>query len=312
VLSKVPFSAPLARLAQIQGHLHAYAVRPSLHRVTMREFVTEEWRALAAAKGLTDFDAVWQLEIGWFEEPNKRRGGWSGVSRFESASPESGATAVFVKRQQNHVSRTWRHPLRGITTFRREFENLQWLQDLDIPTLDVLYFAERVHDGDRQAILITRELTGYVSFQDYQLEWLEHGLPEPAVWRKLLYKLADIAQRMHLNHVQHNCLMPKHVFISHLEGEMDIRVIDLEKAKRSVTVRHALFRDLDTFNRRAPCLSTSDRLRFLLAYCGEKRVNSRVRAIWKRLGAMMERKSGDQQDVQEVRGNGAVRPRRLS
>jgi hypothetical protein len=203
---------------------------------------------------------------------------------------DGNSSALFIKRQQNHTTRTWRHPLLGINTFRREFENLQWLHAVGVPTLDVLFFAERVVDGDRRAILISRELTGYRSFEDYMAYWKQHGFPEKPVWRRLLQKLAGIAAHMHQHHIKQNCFLPKHVFIGGLDGELDIRLIDFEKAKRSLTVRDAMIRDLDTFNRRSPDLRATDRLRFLLAYCGQKRPDARVRSIWKQLMTNLHKK----------------------
>jgi len=249
----------------------------------MRDFIADEWPVLARAAGLDDFESIWQLDIGWFEEPNQRRGGWSGVSRLEVELPDGSHTAVFIKRQLNHVTRTWRHPLGGITTFRREFENLQRLQVAGVPTLEVLYFAEREARGERRAILISRELTGYSSFEDCMTYWQQHGFPEKPVWRQLTDRLAGIARRMHHHHMQQNCFLPKHVFIGEVDGAMDIRLIDFEKAKRTLTTEAAMLRDLDTFNRRSPGLRKTDRLRFLLAYHERDRVDPRVRKTWERL-----------------------------
>lgn len=257
-----------------------------------REFLTDEWRYLARAGVLNDFEAIWRQDIGWFEEPNQRRGGWSGVSRFEVRLPDGRNTAVFIKRQQNHVTRTWRHPFFGITTFRREFENLQWLKAAGVPTLDVLYFAEREVDRERQAILISRELTGYASLEDCMLRWQQHGFPERPVWHQLIHQLAGIARQMHRHHIQQNCFLPKHVFIGGLDSQIDIRLIDFEKAKRTLTVERAMLRDLDTFNRRSPGLRATDRLRFLLAYCGQDHVDARVRSVWRQLTVRMLKKQG--------------------
>jgi hypothetical protein len=83
--------------------------------------------------------------------------------------------------------------------------------------------------------------------------------------------------------MQQNCFLPKHVFIGEVDGEMDIRLIDFEKAKRTLTTGAAMLRDLDTFNRRSPGLRTTDRLRFLLAYHERDRADARVRKTWERL-----------------------------
>ena len=45
----------------------------------MKEYQANDWEQLAHSNGLDSFDAIWTLDIGWFEEPNQRRGGWSGV-----------------------------------------------------------------------------------------------------------------------------------------------------------------------------------------------------------------------------------------
>ena len=256
----------------------------------MQNYVASEWEPVARANGLDSFDAIWALDIGWFEEPNERRGGWSGVSRCEVELSDGHQGGIFIKRQQNHTTRSWLHPFRGITTFRREFQNLMHLQCYGVPTLDVLYFAERTIDGDRRAILISRELAGYASLEDCVAYWKQHGIPEKKVWHEMIHRLAGIARHMHRHRMQQNCFFPKHVFIGELDGEMDIRLIDFEKAKRTLRVEHAMLRDLDTFNRHSSGIKTTDRLRFLLASLEKDRVDSRVRKTWNKLVALMRRK----------------------
>jgi hypothetical protein len=257
----------------------------------MRDYVASDWEAVARAHGLDSFESIWALDIGWFEEPNQRRGGWSGVSRHELKLPDGRLEGIFIKRQQNHTTRSWWHPFEGILTFRREFDNLQKLKKFDVPTLDVLYYAERVVDGDRRAILISRELSGYISFEECVADWVQNGWPDKAAWHDLIQRLAAIARHMHQHRMQQNCFLPKHVFLGEVDGKPDLRLIDFEKAKRRLTVESAMVRDLDTFNRRSPAFRTTDRLRFLLAYHEQPRVNARVRKTWKKLVALLHRKS---------------------
>jgi hypothetical protein len=87
----------------------------------MNDYTAAEWKGIFAFNGLRTFDDFWKLEAKWFEEPNKRRGGWSGVARCELKLPEGGKAAVFLKRQENHITRTFTHPIRGLSTFVREF-----------------------------------------------------------------------------------------------------------------------------------------------------------------------------------------------
>jgi len=256
----------------------------------IQDYRASDWPSMAAANGLDSFEAIWALDIGWFEVPNVRRGGWSGVSRLEVTCADGRSEAIFIKRQENHETFSWRHPFRGITTFRREFQNLMMLQSFAVPTLDVLYFAERNVGSDRRAILVSRELTGYSSLEDCMTYWQQQGFPDKAIWHETIQRIAAVARRMHRHRIQQNCFLPKHVFIGELHGQMDVRLIDLEKAKRRWTVERALVRDLDTFNRRSPGIRTTDRLRFLLAYHETDRVNARVRKTWNQLLALVRMK----------------------
>jgi hypothetical protein len=212
------------------------------------------------------------------------------VSRLELVSPDGHHEAIFIKRQENHETFSWRHPFKGISTFRREFRNLVRLQAVGVATLDLLYFAERNVAGDRRAILVTRELTGYKPLDRCLAYWRQHGLPKGVVWHETLQRLAAIARAMHRHRIQHNCFHPKHIFLGELHGQVDVRLIDLEKAKRCWSRERAMLRDLDSLNRRVKTIRNTDRLRFLLAYHEVDRVNDRVRKTWNRLFALYRKK----------------------
>ena len=259
----------------------------------MKDYLPRNWQTLLAADGLDNFDALWSLDIGWYEPRNERRGGWSGVSRCELESRQGEHVGIFIKRQENHVSRTWAHPVRGIPTFRREFRNLLRYRTCGVPTLEPVYYAERRVDGSRRAILITRELAGYTSLQHCQENWSAQGRPAAPLRRDMLRRLAAVVCRLHRQRLQHNCLYPKHVFIGGSDDNVDVRLIDLEKTKRRLSRARAMLRDLDTLNRRSTGWSRTDRLRFLLAYLGQERVNVRVRRAWKKLVARAASKVTD-------------------
>jgi len=256
----------------------------------MKDFVAAGWSQILAANGLDSFAALWALDIGWFEAPNERRGGWSGVSRCDLQLPGGGSTGIFVKRQQDHVYRSLRHPLRGRLTFAREFSNLLRYRALGIPTLEPLYFAMREQEGHRRAILVTRELTGYAPLVHDVKRWQGDGFPTRVQRRELI-----AAAQLHRHHLQHNCFYPKHLFVGQVDGRVDIRIIDLEKTKWRLSRTRASLRDLDTLNRHAPGWSRTDRLRFLLAYYQVERVDARVRNTWQRLAARLRSKQARRQ-----------------
>ena len=260
----------------------------------MKDFIADGWQQILDGNGLDSFEALWALDTGWFEAPNKRRGGWSGVSRCDLDVPGGGSVGVFVKRQQDHVYRSPRHPLRGMLTFAREFDNLQHYRSLGIPTLEPLYFAVRKVDGQRRAILVTRELTDYASLDRCVEYWQAEGFPDMSQRRELIALLAATAAKLHRHHLQHNCFYPKHIFIGDEDGRADVRIIDLEKTKWRLSKTRASLRDLDTLNRHSPGWSRTDRLRFLLAYHEQRHVDARVRKTWNRLLALMRKKGRGQ------------------
>ena len=70
-----------------------------------------------------------QREFDWFEAPNRRRGGWSGVTRLvlnPDAAPQD-QQAVFLKIQQNHFYRAPSTFFLKRLSFAREFDALQAL-----------------------------------------------------------------------------------------------------------------------------------------------------------------------------------------
>ncbi len=249
----------------------------------MDDFIAADWLSVLRQQGLDSFDALWGLQADWFEPPNKRRGGWSGVVRIELPGPDGVSRGLFLKRQENHTRRTMLHPLKGEPTFVAEMRNIQYCQEAGVPALEPVYYAQRKVDGKWRAILMTEELLGYRSLWDLMLDWKEEGWGQSVALRKALIPVcAKVFQRLHRHRLVHNALHPKHVFVRN-SNEVSVRLIDLEKMRRRPFVSSAAFRDLDSFNRRAWWWSTTDRLRFFNAYRGVKRMGDRDRRLWQRL-----------------------------
>ena len=144
----------------------------------MDDFLADGWRAPLRAAGLDSFEALWALEVEWFEPLNRRRGGWSGVVRLTLQDVDGDARALFVKRQDNHLRRSLRHPIVGEPTLGVEMRNILALGRADVSTLRPVYYAQRRVDGRWRAILITEELAGYRPLDDWIADWREKG------WRR--------------------------------------------------------------------------------------------------------------------------------
>lgn len=256
----------------------------------MDEFSADGWRDLLAFNGLDSFDALWNLQVPWFEELNRCRGGWSGVSRCELMTPAGEKRGVFLKRQENHGTFSWCHPLRGIPTFLREFRLIQRYQAAAIPSLEPVYFGMRDHGKGHRAILMTAELAGFTSLDVLATARCQAGLPEPRDRRRILEAVAALTRKMHRCNIQHNCYYPKHIFIRADENVVEARVIDLEKSGwRAFPVLCAL-RDLDSLNRHASGWSRSDRMRFLMSYLEIARMTPYAKWLWRRLAARGHKK----------------------
>jgi tRNA A-37 threonylcarbamoyl transferase component Bud32 len=225
------------------------------------------------------FSDLWQLDVSWFEPPNTSRGGWSGVVKTRLKVNEQ-PISVFIKRQDKHLTRTWQHWLNGIPTFQKEYANIRRLQALDIPTLEPVYFGVQ----GTKAILVTKALDDFVS-----LDKLDKDALSPTQIQQLVTAIAEVIRAMHQQRLQHNCLYPKHIFVSQTQHGWNVRLIDLEKLRRCLRRETAQLRDLSSLLRHSDShWSLTERMRFFKRYVGETRLSPSSKALWKKVA----RKSG--------------------
>jgi hypothetical protein len=251
----------------------------------VKEYITPEWESILRFNDLDGFNSLWELQAEWFEPPNERRGGWSGVARIELDLPGGGREAVFLKRQENHTRRTFSNLIFGEPTFAGEIKNILLLSQAGVPTMDPLYYGQRKVDGKWRAILVTRELAGFRSLIELADEWNRGDWKKsiPAR-RKLITVLATVIRNMHEHKLVHNSLHPKHVFVRLTEGgPPEVALIDLEKMRRTISVKSAMLRDLDSLNRRAYAFGRTDRVRFLTSYFHCHKLNSEGKRVWRHL-----------------------------
>ncbi len=247
----------------------------------MNEFFGPNWQAILKHNNLDSFDSLWSLKTEWFEEPNIRRGGWSGVAKLTLTTPDNETVGVFIKRQKNHLSRTLWHPIKGISTFEKEFHTIKQLNKYQIPTLDLAYFNSQASNENIQAILITRELTGYQPLDSIKFTDGKATFSPTNSKKQLLHSVAQLANILHRYHFQHNCFYPKHIFIKPEAEGWSVKLIDLEKTKRTILKRSASIRDLSTLSRHAPDWSLRDRLYFFKAYVSEEKLSSKSKRLWR-------------------------------
>ena len=252
----------------------------------MKQYKSEQWLEILAFNDLDTYEKIWALKAEWFEEPNERRGGWSGVSRLELKLPSGGCVGVFLKRQENHVTPSISHPIRGLATFAVEFANISNFKKHNIPTLDTIFFAHWHSQGAQRALLMTEELAEYLPLSS--AEYRPGGVYVSSKEQKLALfcKLSALIRDMHAKGFKHDCLYLKHVFAKQLPaGEVDLRLIDLEKVKKTPFKKGMVFRDLYSLHRHSDYWGVRDKLAFFKYYQQENRLSKSSKALIRKIEA---------------------------
>jgi len=211
------------------------------------------------------FERWWNAQGEWVEEPNLRRAGESGVKRLRLG--DSRLPLLYCKRQTGHLYRSLGHPF-GRPTALREYHALRALERLGIRVPRVVYCAAQRPQGQWRALLVTEELSGFVSLE----QWY-HGTARSvgeALRHQVLRRLAEMLARLHRAGWQHGCLYPKHIFVR-VEGEGDraqveVALLDLEKCRRRLSCRRASRRDMAQLRRHAEPMPDADWFRLEAEY----------------------------------------------
>jgi lipopolysaccharide kinase (Kdo/WaaP) family protein len=232
-------------------------------------FISSKFSNLLAKNKLDTFEKVWDHQVNWFEEPNQRRGGWSGVGRItlkdEKSNNEFGA---FLKKQNNHCRTSFLHPFKGVPTFQREFEMMRYLATKQVLAPEVLFFA-RNPSGSLETTLMTKELTGFLPLEELTEQLFQSKRPSLSEQNIVINAVAKFARHLHDVNIQHRSFYPKHIFINTVNGQVpEVAVIDLEKSRvnRIPFMRSVI--DLSVLNKHAKYWSQSRRMRFYLEYLG--------------------------------------------
>lgn len=215
------------------------------------------------AHGLGDFEALWAIPLEPVDAPNLERGGQSWVYRLQL-----GDAAYYLKRQVNHLSRSWRHPF-GEPTFAREFRAIRRYRALGVPALSAVFYGERRAAGEHRAILVTRALDGWSDLSSWLARWPSLAAPTR---QAILGAVGDLVRRLHAQGQVHGCLYPKHLFLRERAPDaFEACLIDLEKSRTLLLGRRDRLRDLDTLVRRGRGWTVDDVRQLLHGYLGGER-----------------------------------------
>lgn len=209
------------------------------------------WSGRIAEPVLSDFDNWWQANGQWVEPPNLRRGGDSGVRLIAR-----GNEVLYCKRQSGHLYRSLRHPW-GQPTALRELQAYRALAEIGLSVPQVVYGAARKTPAGWQALLVTRRLEGYCSLEEWYAGPAAKASGEQR--QAVLERLADCLARLHRHRWQHGCLYAKHIFVVvAADGSARVALIDLEKARRRLTIAGASQRDIGQLARHRGAMPAAD------------------------------------------------------
>jgi tRNA A-37 threonylcarbamoyl transferase component Bud32 len=236
----------------------------------MTDYLASADQALLQRHGLSDFDALWALQLDAVDEPNTGRGGWSSVFRLELEGK-----GFYLKRQSDYFTRSLQRPF-GEPTFAREFRNISRYQKLDIPALQAVFYGERKQGGEHRAILMTRALDEWTDLEQLLGRWAQMDAPQR---QAILQACGRLARTLHGAGQMHGCFYPKHIFLRERREGWQAQLIDLEKTRPLLFGMRDRVKDLEPLLRRARAWDDAD-VRLLLAAYLEQPEDSALVSTW--------------------------------
>ena len=178
-----------------------------------------------------------------------------------------------------------------------EWRALNLLHELGVRTMTPVAFGRMGRNPARiRSFLITEELTGTTSLEDFCATWAARP-PPPQRRRTLIEQLAGMVQRMHAHGVNHRDCYICHFHLDTSSGpeqlapdKLRLYVIDLHRAQmRRRTPRRWLIKDLAGlyFSALGIGLTRTDQCRFVAAY--EQKPLRQVLRTHKRFWERVER-----------------------
>ena len=244
-----------------------------------RLLVQQRWVELLSREGLGSFQDFMSTQIGEVlgQRTDRVR------MRIELNSPE-GKKVFYLKRYDR--SGWIRRLLMALgvcsrSRARRELTNICRLQKAGLATLVAAAAGESgVNEG---SFILVEELSGYQPLHEFLESFLAKS-DQTAILRskrELIRALAKYVRRLHARGLDHRDLYLCHFFLRPEEPAQSLRLIDLQRIKRSwgLRQRHGFIKDLAALNYSAnhSGISDTDRLRFALEYFGTHRLDVRQR-----------------------------------
>jgi hypothetical protein len=207
--------------------------------------------------GLESFEALWELPRQFVEPINRRRGGWSGVTKLSLPEPSGDVVHWYLKRQEQQKRYSWRYPL-GAPTFRYEIDALRLGLQRRWPAVELQAYGLAGQRASERAVMLTREIL-WPSLSIY-----EENLASLRAAHTALTAIGEQLYALHASGWQHGALFPNHMFVDLEQGRLQL--IDFERARRRVFATAAACADLTQLLRRTQWLEPASVLALLRPY----------------------------------------------
>lgn len=190
---------------------------------------------------------------------------------------EHGGKAYFIKL---HGGVGWREIFKCLSQGKRpvlgaanEYDAIRLLERIGVRTMTCRAFAERggLNPAARESFIVTDELAGKVSLEDFCRDWKTAPPPYP-LKRGLIEALAETCAKMHFAGLNHRDCYLCHFLLDRKElenGKISLYVLDLHRAEiRRRIPRRMRVKDLAGifFSAMDTGLGKRDALRFIAKY----------------------------------------------
>jgi heptose I phosphotransferase len=244
------------------------------------------------------FDQIMNLQGKVFRELENRR-----TQRIELAGQ-----FYFIKQ---HMGVGWKEIFKNLFQLRlpvisakNEWQAIRQLQQLGIPTLDIVGYGVRgTNPAKQQSFLITKELPTFITLEDLCKTW-KNQPPAFKLKQQLLLEIARIARTLHIHGINHRDFYLCHFLLDLIEYPKSVKLylIDLHRAQiRKRTPERWVIKDLAGlyFSSKEMGLTRRDLLRFMKIYSDKslRDILNKETTFWwkvKKRGDKLYRKHGKQ------------------
>eukprot|EP00913_Durusdinium_trenchii_P008975 g8441.t1 len=263
---------------EMTAHLNAHLDLSDSARARMSAHCWETARGMTIARnveqtlkllrdhGLVTFDAFMNDTGG---EVAKNLLAERVTSRFSLKQTDGGEVAFYIKRHTappiKEYIKPWLRLTRPILGARGEWRAMIEFHSAGIATMIPVALGEQ---GTR-SFVVTRAIDGCEKLSDWMQRNLTGGSRDETVTAGVVEGIARIARTMHSAGLHHQDFYLTHLLLPAEQGENQIHVIDLGRARRRKRLsRRWIVKDLAQLNYSAGLFSEADRSRFLQTYFG--------------------------------------------